>query len=86
MSKINISLNEDFLKKLDYYSGQEEMTRSKFIREAVVEYITIKEKEKLLLEKRKKIDEAIKLFRNMGAKNKGWDGVKELNKWRDRVK
>jgi len=84
MSKINITLSKDFLSKLDWYSSQEKMTRSKFIREAVAKYIAIKEKEKELEERKKKIGEAIELFKNMGKKNKDWDGVKEINKWRDR--
>ena len=37
-------------------------------------------------EKRKKIREAIILFRKLAEKNKGWDGIAEINKWRDKRK
>ena len=35
MSKISISLNTEFLKRLDKYSNQEDKTRSGFIRDAI---------------------------------------------------
>jgi len=84
MAKINISLNNDFLKKLDEYSGRQDKTRSGFIREAVESYIAGIEMDKKLEERKKKIRQARYFFRELAKKNKDWDGVKEINKYRDR--
>jgi metal-responsive CopG/Arc/MetJ family transcriptional regulator len=84
MSKINISLNDKFLKKLDLYSCKENKTRSGFVREAVENYIADIEEENKLKEKKKRVQQAKSLFREFARKNKGWDGVSEINKWRDR--
>jgi len=86
MTKINISLENDFLKKLDHYSKKENRTRSGFIREAVEDYIGDIEEEKRLKEKKRKIHEAKLFFRELAKKNEGWDGVSEINKWRDKLK
>ena len=85
MGKINISLSKEFLNKLDQYSYKENMSRSKFIREAVIKYIAIKEEDKKMIEKEKKIETTIDFFKKMGKKNKNWNGVKEINKWRERL-
>ena len=84
MSKINISLDTEFLKRLDRYSNQEDKTRSGFIREAVESYIVDIDKKRELEEKKKKVQEAKSVFRKLAGKNKGWGGVQEINKWRDR--
>ncbi len=85
MNKINISLSKEFLSKLDQYSYKENMTRSKFIREAVAKYIAIKEEDEKIKEKEKKIEKTIEFFKKMGEKNKNWNGVKEINKWREKL-
>jgi len=84
MSKINISLDKEFLKKLDLYSTQEDKTRSGFIREAVVNYMKDIDSMKKLEEKKKKVKEAKSYFRKLAEKNKGWDGVSEIRKWREK--
>jgi metal-responsive CopG/Arc/MetJ family transcriptional regulator len=85
MNKINISLSKEFLSKLDQYSCKENMNRSKFIREAVAKYIAIKEEDERIKEKEKKIEKTIEFFKKMGEKNKNWNGVKEINKWREKL-
>ena len=85
MNKINISLSKEFLNKLDQYSCKENMARSKFIREAVAKYIAIKEEDEKIKEKEKKIEKTIEFFKKMGEKNKNWNGVKEINKWREKL-
>jgi len=39
---------------------------------------------KKLEEKKKKVREARSYFRDLAEKNKGWEGVSEIRKWRDR--
>lgn len=83
--KINMIVGKDFLSKIDSYSERNDMNRSEFIREAVETYIVSKKEEQKLKEKEKKIKDAINFFKKMGDKNKNWDGVKEINKWREKL-
>lgn len=83
MPKINININGSFLEKLDDISKKENMNRSEFIREAVENFMAIKQEEKSRQIRKKKIEEAIQFFDKIGRKNKNWDGVKEINKWRE---
>ncbi|MHB1376638.1 MAG: hypothetical protein ACYCXB_04335, partial [Candidatus Humimicrobiaceae bacterium] len=64
-------------------SKKENMNRSEFIREAVENFMAIKQEEKSRQIRKKKIEEAIQFFDKIGRKNKNWDGVKEINKWRE---
>lgn len=84
MTKINIVLEEKFLKKIDSFSAVENMTRSGFIREAVANYIVEKEEERKLREKANLIQDSINFFKKMGEKNKNWDGIGEVNRARER--
>ncbi|MCE5329912.1 ribbon-helix-helix domain-containing protein [bacterium] len=83
MAKINININDSFLKRLDDISKKENVNRSEFIREAVENFIAIKQEEESKRTKKKKIEDAIQFFDKMSRKNKNWDGVKEINKWRE---
>ena len=83
MPKINININEGFLEKLDDSSKKENMNRSEFIREAVENFIAFKQEEKSRQIRKNKIEEAIQFFDKMSEKNKNWDGVEEINKWRE---
>jgi len=83
MPKINININGSFLEKLDDISKKENMNRSEFIREAVENFMAIKQEEESRQIRKKKIEEAIQFFDKIGRKNKNWDGVKEINKWRE---
>ena len=83
MPKININISNSFLKKLDDISKKENMNRSEFIREAVENFIAFKQDEESQQIRKKKIEDAIQFFGKMSRKNKNWDGVKEINKWRE---
>lgn len=83
MSKINININDSFLIELDGISKKHNMNRSEFIREAVENFIALKKEEESQQIRKKKIEEAIQFFEKMSKKNKNWDGVKEINKWRE---
>jgi pentatricopeptide repeat protein len=83
MVKINININDNFLEKLDKISKKENMNRSEFIREAVVNFIEFKKEQENKQVREKKIEEAIQFFNKMSRKNKNWNGVKEINKWRE---
>jgi metal-responsive CopG/Arc/MetJ family transcriptional regulator len=83
MPKINININDSFLEKLDVISKKENVNRSEFIREAVENFIALKQEEKSRQIRKKKIEDAIQYFDKMSRKNKNWDGVREINKWRE---
>ena len=83
MPKINLNISESFLEKLDESSKKENMNRSEFIREAVENFVAFKQEEEGLQIRKNKIEEAIQFFDKMSAKNKNWDGVKEIIKWRE---
>lgn len=83
MPKINININDSFLEKLDDISKKEDMNRSEFIREAVENFIAFKQGEESQQIRKNKIEEAIQFFDKMSRKNKNWDGVKEIIKWRE---
>lgn len=84
MAKINIVISDNFLKKLDSFAKIENTSRSEYIREAVETYIGLKEEELKRLERKKKIEDVLKVFREMSKKNKEWNGVEEIVKWRQK--
>lgn len=83
MPKININISESFLKKLDEGSKEANMNRSEFIREAVVSFISQRQEEEKKQARKRKIEDAIQFFELMGRKNKEWDGIKEINRFRE---
>ncbi|MBM3706058.1 MAG: ribbon-helix-helix protein, CopG family [Actinobacteria bacterium] len=83
MTKININISESFLKKLDEGSKEANMNRSEFIREAVVSFISQRQEEEKKQARKRKIEDAIQFFELMGRKNKEWDGIKEINRFRE---
>lgn len=83
MPKININISESFLKKLDEGSKEANMNRSEFIREAVVSFISRRQEEEKKQARKRKIEDAIQFFELMGRKNKEWDGIKEINRFRE---
>jgi len=83
MTKINININNGFLEVLDEISRKQNMNRSEFIREALENFVSLKQEEEKQQAREKKIEEAIQFFEKMSRKNKNWDGIKEINKWRE---
>jgi len=82
MSKINLNINDDLLKEIDAASDKSGINRSEFIREAVASFISQKLEEEKKILKKKKIEEAMQFFDKVSRKNKGWDGVEEINRLR----
>lgn len=85
MEKINITLPNDYLKKLDEFIKEERTNRSKFIREATKHYIEELKKQRAMEKRRAEIAEAIRIqdeFREKYGKV-DWDPVEEIRKMRD---
>jgi len=62
MEKINITLPNDDLKKLDEFIKEEKTNRSQFIREATKHYIEELKKQRAMEKRRVEITEGIKLY------------------------
>jgi len=83
MTRINISISEDILKKVDKYKKLTRLTRSGLIRKAIENYFN--ELESKILEERKKeaIKDIIMIRDKIGKELEGWDSTGEIKKLRD---
>lgn len=81
--KINITLPEDELSRIDRYTKEEGTTRSGLILRALRSYMDRREKEAAERKKRLAIQRASSDIRKLRAKAGKWDGVAEIRKWRD---
>ena len=83
MSRINISIPEEIIKKIDSYKEKIQISRSGFILNALENYFSQVER-KLLKDKTKDAYEGILRIREMAASLfKGWDSTSEIRKLRD---
>jgi metal-responsive CopG/Arc/MetJ family transcriptional regulator len=83
MSRINISIPEEIIKKVDSYKEIVQTSRSGFILKALENYFTQVER-KLLEDKKKNAYEGILHIREMAAPLfKDWDSTSEIRKLRD---
>ncbi|NIS69873.1 MAG: ribbon-helix-helix protein, CopG family [Proteobacteria bacterium] len=81
--KINITLPEDEINRVDRYTKEEGTTRSGLILRALRAYMKRKEKEAAERTRRLLIQKASSDIRKLRAKAGKWDGVAEIRKWRD---
>jgi metal-responsive CopG/Arc/MetJ family transcriptional regulator len=78
--KINVSMPEDILEKLDEAASEVNSSRSALLTRAVKLYLEEKEKEKKREIRLKAADKIIGIAEKIGP----WDGTTEILKWRDR--
>ena len=78
--KINVSIREDVLKKLDEAAGEAKTSRSAFLTEAVEHYLQEKEEDRKRQQRRRAADKIDRIREKYGP----WDGTAEVLKWRDR--
>ena len=81
--KINITLPEDELSRIDRYTKEEGTTRSGLILRALRAYIKRKEKEAQEKIRHLGIQRASSDIRKLRVKAGKWNGVAEIRKWRD---
>jgi metal-responsive CopG/Arc/MetJ family transcriptional regulator len=86
MTKINISLPDEFLDELDALKNEENISRSELLRKSVRTYKDMMEKQKEEKLRREKIMEAVRTQDYLRTKSGKWDGVKEVRKWREKNK
>jgi metal-responsive CopG/Arc/MetJ family transcriptional regulator len=78
--KINVSISETTLKKLDGAVREAKTSRSAFMTQAVEHFLEEKEQEKLREQRIKAAQEIDRIREKYGP----WDGTAEVLKWRDR--
>ena len=83
MARINISISEDILRKLDKYKKLTHVTRSKLIREAIENFFTEIESKIFEEGKKKAIKDIIRIREKIGGNLEGWDSTEEIRKLRD---
>jgi metal-responsive CopG/Arc/MetJ family transcriptional regulator len=81
--KINITLPEDELRRIDRFTEEEGTTRSGLILRALRWYLKSKEKEATERKRRLAKQRASSDIRKLRLKAGKWDGVAEIRKWRD---
>ena len=84
MTKINISVPDEFLDELDALKNQENISRSELLRKSVRTYKELLERQKKEKERKEKIMEAVKTQDYLRTKSGKWDGVKEIRTWREK--
>ncbi len=78
--KINVSMPEEVLEKLDEAAREAKSSRSALLTQAVKRFLEEKEAEKKRERRFKAADKIIKISKEIGP----WDGTTEILKWRDR--
>lgn len=83
MTRVNISLSDDLLCRMDYYKTKVKLSRSAFIARAI-EYYLIEVKDRIFEERKKKaILGIIELRKKIGPQLAGWDATADIRKLRD---
>ena len=78
--KINVSISEETLKKLDGAVREAKTSRSAFLAKAVEHFLEEKEQEKLWEQRKKAAERIDEIAKIIGP----WDATAEVLKWRDR--
>jgi metal-responsive CopG/Arc/MetJ family transcriptional regulator len=83
MTRINISISDEIIDKLNKYCGLVYTTRSGFIVKALENYFPDIEKKILEQKKKEAIEGILKIREEIGINLKGWDSTSEIRKLRD---
>jgi metal-responsive CopG/Arc/MetJ family transcriptional regulator len=85
MSTVTVSIQDEFIKKIDVIVHQRHWNRSKFIQESIKQYIQSIETNKLPRRKNPQILKAIEVQDRISQKDSlpHWDSTQEIRKWRD---
>ena len=83
MVRVNLSIDEQELQILDDMVKNQNVTRSKLIRDAVKLYKRELDRMDMEKERMERISNAIKIQDSLSKYSKDWDGVSEIRKWRE---
>lgn len=81
--KINITLPEEELKRIDAFAQKQGNTRSGLVQRALHFYVKEKEMEEEERKRRQGMTKAISEIRQLREKSGDWDGISEIRKWRE---
>jgi metal-responsive CopG/Arc/MetJ family transcriptional regulator len=81
--KINITLPEEELKRVDAFARRHGNTRSGLVQRALHFFIKQKEREEEERKRRVEMTKAISEIKQLQEKAGEWDGVSEVRKWRE---
>lgn len=81
--KINVTLPEEELKRIDAFARKHGNTRSGLVQRALHFYVKQKEVEEEERKKREGMTKAIAEIERLREKSGDWDGVSEMRKWRE---
>ena len=84
--RINASLTDDLLKKIDDAASEQNKSRSRFIREAAEKYIAEHERTKEAEKRKKAFAQAVRLQDKLRKRGGNWDGAGEIRKWREKAR
>jgi metal-responsive CopG/Arc/MetJ family transcriptional regulator len=84
--RINASLTDDLLKKIDQAASEQNKSRSRFIREATEKYIAEHERKKDEEKRKEAFAQAIRLQDKLRKRGGSWDGAGEIRKWREKAR
>jgi metal-responsive CopG/Arc/MetJ family transcriptional regulator len=84
--RINASLTDGLLKKIDEAASEQNKSRSRFIREAAEKYIAEHERTKEAEKRKEAFAQAIRLQDKLRKKGGKWDAVGEIRKWREKAR
>lgn len=82
MSKINITMPVNFLKKVDKTAREEHLSRSEFLRKVVEKYWEAYKAKQAEKKRAQNIKEAMQIQELLRKKTGNWDGVAEIRKQR----
>lgn len=81
--KINITLPEEELRKVDAFTRRQGDTRSGLIQQALRFFLEYKKREEEEKERRERMANAALEIKELKEKSGEWDGVAEIRKWRE---
>ena len=84
--RINASLTDDLLKKIDEAASEQNKSRSRFIREATEKYIAEHERMKEEEKRKEAFAQAIRLQDKLRKRGGNWDGAGEIRNWREKAR
>jgi metal-responsive CopG/Arc/MetJ family transcriptional regulator len=85
--RVNVMLDQDELAQLDAKAASTGTSRSSLLREAVRFYLTSGAQggHRAVPKSEKEIADILAEARRLAELNRGWDGLAELRRWRDRA-
>lgn len=81
--KINVTLPQEELKRIDAFARKQGNTRSGLIQRALHFYMKQKEMEEEEKKRRQEMTRAISEIKELREKSGDWDALSEVRKWRE---